>query len=628
MNVSITTHKAEYYPGDFLSGKVKITPNSKISISGIEMTLYMIEDWNHLRSDKRYESSNNTQNISVFYVKVNLFLNKPQNTSIELEPKEYEFPFEEKLPEYLLPSFEFPQNEFRAFLRYSLTAKVLSKKPISNSIFINIKAIPKNDNMDLNIKASLNAKKWGLFDKGETTLSASFPTKNYKLTDKIPIDVEIDNTKSKMKVIECKLKLIRKIIFRSKEDFTDKYFKEDNLIKIKNKINVDKKEKKYFNYNLDLSSISFKDFNYDGFSDPYKGTKNIKDLIPSLYGNILSCRYTVIVMLKFDTHIKKEERPKSILPIYIVHKLDDDHIIKAQKEIDRMKIKEEEKNRENLNLNNYGGFEIIKNDENKNIINSNSNNCINNNNININKKEDNIIIEKEENNNFYNNLNNQNNDKQNDDDYIEYDDLPSRETLLRLDQESKNKNIINDLNNNINNDFNNGNNNNININLNNNLNNNNNNKNNIINNYLFNENKEMINNNINEINGQNYINDDTMNYPTFDEININNNLNNNKAYNNNIDNNNFSNKNDKKDDKIYTNSGNNNIFYINNKENGNSNIQNMENNFDIYNNDNDEKVRESNFNLFDDDDENEEENNNKNNNNKEQNKVYDINAID
>ena len=85
---------------------------------------------------------------------------------------------------------------------------------------------------------------------------------------------------------------------------------------------------------MDLSSISFKDFNYDGFSDPYKGTKYIKDLIPSLYGNILSCRYTVIVMLKFDTHIKKEERPKSILPIYIVHKLDDDHIIKAQKEID------------------------------------------------------------------------------------------------------------------------------------------------------------------------------------------------------------------------------------------------------------------------------------------------------
>jgi hypothetical protein len=232
MEITIIPDKYEYYPGDILKGKVKLLPESKTSIKDIEISFYLIEDWNHLRSDKKYETSNNTQCVSLFYVRINLVFGKPDNTLIDLEPKEYIFSFEEKLPDYLLPSFEFPQNKFRAFVRYSLTAKVVPDAHVSNSTFINILAVPqKEDIKSLSMGTSLNVKKTGLFNKGETNFKVIYPTKNYKINDKVPIDIEIDNINSKMKVTECKLKLIRKILLEIRKTFVISIFKKKNLLK-------------------------------------------------------------------------------------------------------------------------------------------------------------------------------------------------------------------------------------------------------------------------------------------------------------------------------------------------------------------------------------------------------------
>ena len=283
MKVNIKLDKNEYYPGEFLTGSVKLEPDEKTSIKDIEMSLYLIEDWNHLRSDNKYETSNNTQCISVFYIRVHLFLDKSTNGIIDLNKEEYSFPFEEKLPDYLLPSFEFPQNKFRAFLRYTLTAKVVlsTDKSISSTVFLNINSIPQKGN-DLKMRSSINKNKWGLINKGQTELKVKYCTQNYKISDKIPVEVEIDNSKSKMKVIECKLKVFRKISFRDKNDFSVKYFQNDNVIRKVFKINVNKKEKKKLNFDIDLKTIDYKDFNYNGFTNTYKD-KNIayKDLIPS-----------------------------------------------------------------------------------------------------------------------------------------------------------------------------------------------------------------------------------------------------------------------------------------------------------------------------------------------------------
>ena len=148
---------------------------------------------------------------------MNEFLNLPKNNPIVLDQKEYTFPFEEKLPDFLLPSFEYPKIQWKAFLRYSLCLKAkIGEKNITSSIFIKINSIPRKNDKNFNLKASLPIKKWGIFDRGQTTLKALYLTKNYKLTDIIPVEIEIDNTNSKMKVTECKLKFNRKVIFIDK----------------------------------------------------------------------------------------------------------------------------------------------------------------------------------------------------------------------------------------------------------------------------------------------------------------------------------------------------------------------------------------------------------------------------
>jgi len=570
MEITIIPDKSDYYPGEMLKGKVKLLPESKTSIKDIEISLYLIEDWNHLRADKKYETSNNTQCVSLFYCRINLVFLKPDNTLIDLEPKEYIFSFEEKLPDYLLPSFEYPQDKFRAFVRYSLTAKVVPDSHISNSTFIKILAVPqKEDIQSLSRGTSLNAKKTGLFKNGETNLKVIYPTKNYKIYDKVPVDVEIDNINSKMKVTECKLKLMRKIIFRDKEDFCDKYFQEEKLIKKVFKVNVNKNEKKSFNFNLDLSEISFKDFKYDGFTDPYKGTKNIKDLIPSIDGNILSCEYTITAMLKFDSHVKKEERPKIVFPIYIVHQLGNDHIIKAQDEIRRLKINEEKEKNNNIIINDQnviGDNNFINENKNRNgngngnYINELANDEDNNNNNEYNpynnidldfKGNNNNIIEEKRENNYIENKQYIPNNNDDDDDF----DLPSKETLVEAYKNKEDNNIIN-------------------------------------------------NNNNNDSNG--YINNN--NYNNNNNLNINMNIGNNSNSNNNINN--------------INNIGYNNNLCINNK-----NMQNMGNNINSnnYDKNDDDDNKETDINLFDDDDEDDD---NKKNDEQNKNKIVDINSID
>ena len=362
MDIKIILDKPEFFPGDYLSGYITLKPQNKTSIKNIQMTFNLIEDWNHLRPDCKYETANNTQSLSVFNISLDHLKNSKDST-IDLEPKEYEFIFKEKLPDYLLPSFEFPQNKFRAFLRYNLSAKVKGiKENYNSSNFVKINAIPKKED-NLNIKASQLIKKWGVFSKGETELNANYYTKNYKLSDSIPVEIEIDNTKSKAKVKECKLKLFRKIIFRDKELFSDKYFQEDKLIREVFKAPVNKKEKKKFNFSIDLNKIVYKDFNYQGLTNPYKDKYSYMDLLPSLDGIILSCEYKLEIILKFDVNIKKEERPKVVLPIYIVHKLDDDHVKKAIEEAEQKKEKEL-----------VEGFEVIDEDDEKDNKNQKNNN--------------------------------------------------------------------------------------------------------------------------------------------------------------------------------------------------------------------------------------------------------------
>ena len=71
---------------------------------------------------------------------------KDNDKNILLESLNYTFPFTYKLPEFINPSFEYPTEKYRAFLRYNISSKILSNEyPGNTSVYILIQAIPKND---------------------------------------------------------------------------------------------------------------------------------------------------------------------------------------------------------------------------------------------------------------------------------------------------------------------------------------------------------------------------------------------------------------------------------------------------------------------------------------------------
>jgi hypothetical protein len=444
MEIKIKSEKKEYSPGEILSGNIIIIPTSPIIIKKISLELILIEDW----KQDNYNSGNNTQQISKFDIDIHKVLGKQENSIIKLEKKNYEFLFKLLLPEYLLPSFEYPGKECQAYLRYLINVKITTQKSnFSELMLININAIPKNDEKNLNMESSIDVKTWGFFSQGNAIFRASYPTKNYTFSDIIPIEVEIDNTSSSLAVTECKLRFLRTIILKNIENFSEEYNKEEELMIDIHTIMVKKNEKKKYYYNINLKNIDFSKFT---FENPYKNGKQLSDLMPSLDGSIIICQYSVLVRLNYESYVTDCNRPRFLMPVYIINTLptnkgqdnniksyksnieknslnlnniidDDDFslpsksmVINIEKEREREKeMKNGIKNKENINNNNY----------NNKITNENE---INNNNFKINY-------------NYIDEMNNNNNDYNNNYEDDDFNDLPSKNTIIRLKKEKKEK---------------------------------------------------------------------------------------------------------------------------------------------------------------------------------------------
>lgn len=72
MEIKINSEKKEYSPGEILSGKIIIIPNSPIIITKISIELVLTEDW---KPDYN-NSGNNTQQISNFDIDIHKVLGK------------------------------------------------------------------------------------------------------------------------------------------------------------------------------------------------------------------------------------------------------------------------------------------------------------------------------------------------------------------------------------------------------------------------------------------------------------------------------------------------------------------------------------------------------------------------
>ena len=219
----IILDKTQYFPGELLSGKISFTPDKEASIEDIEFSFNLLENWFY-SYDKKTENIN--YQITKFDLNLKKFFLENNSKYVHLFRKQYNYPFKYKLPDYLNPSFEYPSEKYRVYIRYSLNAKVKSDIYTGEtSLYVEIKGIP-NNNKNSKVEAtSLPIKRGSIFDIGNIILNASCDSKIFRFTSPIPVNINIDNTKSKVKATEFKIYLIIKIILINQINLKNKYNK-------------------------------------------------------------------------------------------------------------------------------------------------------------------------------------------------------------------------------------------------------------------------------------------------------------------------------------------------------------------------------------------------------------------
>ena len=583
--LKILLSKEIFFQEEEIKGEIWVLPPQPLVLQDIILKLRLFEGWFFQETSNVLYSD--TNDLIIYQVPLNLSKLLNVNTQlINMHPGEFKFPFSLKIPKNIHPSFEFPMPNRRAYIRYSVIADVVSPyfKCVNENLIV-IKSRPYVLNVPLKISNTSNVHKWGMIDKGSTTLTVSYPTTNYKFGDQIPLTVDVNNTRGKLNVIASKFSIIRKITFSNRNQ-TSKFPIEKTIFEYKYPINIPVGNSNSFNFSVIVNDPDVGKLNYTGIYNPFPFIKDYNILMPCVDGTLVKCRYFIHVSLSFSSIVTHSYKPRVDLPIWVTHQTMDQYLLEKKEDEELEKVIEISKIDYNSNFsinddNNNNQFSLIDNNDFNEGSNNNNNNNNNNefikSNYDFDSKNNFNRIPFQENHEMNFQLINENSDNNKISDNNYKNNIPRNDNF-------GNNNFRNNYNENNNYSNNNGgynvqnlNNNYNNNNYNNNIPNSNNNNNNISNYNNNNYNNNNNNNMPNYINNNNYNNNN--NIPNYNNNNYNNN-NNKPNYNNNNYNYNNNNNIPNYNSNNYYNNNNNNY---NNNNNNNNNIPNFNNNQIPYN---------------------------------------------
>ena len=351
--ITITTTKLDYFKGEYVEGNITLQNQIPIVLSDIFLNLYLLESWTYKDSNQTFGEIN-TQPLLTVKVGINKIL-KIETELINLSAGVFNFPFKFKLPDYLQPSFEFPLENKRGYIRYSLEAKFISPYVQgASSIYLIVKARPKVLNSPFSYSSVMNIHKWGLFDQGTTQLKVSYLTNNYNIKDSIPLKVEINNMRGKLKVTKCEVNMYRKIGYRKKNEDKNKYELENIIVNSVFQVDVAPMNQRTYDFLLIIKDKDAYKFNYTNSVNPYPDIIDISYLMPSVDGVILKCEYRIEVSLFFDSFVTSGYLPKVSLPVSITHQTQNEFNLEKQEDEDLKRAIEASKldmgNSNNINM--------------------------------------------------------------------------------------------------------------------------------------------------------------------------------------------------------------------------------------------------------------------------------------
>ena len=374
--VKIYFAKQFFYLGEYIKGSIRLDTTSSITIAGVLIQIFKCERW------KTNGTSDECKKLIVNYdLDLTQLKNfKRHNNEIVLRNGSNYIPFNFRFSEDNVPSFEFPHQRNKAFVRYSFNVNINSRhlsRSIRNSSFLLCllsRPVIDPDKL-LTIEENKNITKWGMINKGNIGFKVSIPGNNFKYDSKCQMDIEIDNTNGKVAVNNYKVVLRRFIEFKNKVGevkSTDKIKIVSESVKAK----VEPGSKKHFKYNLILKeNDTEKKYKYESGIIPYRiNMSKIDFFMQTIKGEIISCRYEIKVTLYNDMFAKSKNRPQIIIPIYIVHQLPIEYQLEIQQMIELEKIMRKsflQHNRKKENINNNNMEEHKKNRNEKRILDQN-----------------------------------------------------------------------------------------------------------------------------------------------------------------------------------------------------------------------------------------------------------------
>ena len=382
-----------YFPGEIIKGHIYLISGNYLNKGVIIYTIYGQEKIT--RNNKfKIECNNSTK---IFFSS----LQYPGLIKYSIL-KGISIPFQIDLPSYILPSFEFSvitnKNNNYGYIKNFLQIEI-PELNLMKQKFIIIRRPMIKFNSPLTFQSERNEKIFGLFNKGGPILKTSFDKNFYFFNEEINLKINFNNNNSKFNIKFIRIKLIRNVVFKLKENnddskindliFSDELFCKS--ININEKIDINDKNKDIIfeeKIKIKESENVFNKHSVDYLTLGLKDKSNLILFLPSFDSSLFKCEYIINIEGIYDTLFPIDNLIIN-MPISVYHKIEGNN---KNNEFNlfnsNINLNEENEEKEENNENEDGlipkpGFNKIENNNEiyKNIKNGDINDNINKNNI-------------------------------------------------------------------------------------------------------------------------------------------------------------------------------------------------------------------------------------------------------
>ena len=411
--LTIQFNKESYYEGQTVEGTIILEPKQNLVMNDILIKFKQSEYFVYVVDENNTISDINSQMFFEKRINAGEYMNMGSQM-ISLTPGSYKFPFQFTLPRDIPPSFEYPFHNRRASLRYTFSAELLSPyvKSLSET-YLWIKARPINIPSAIKHENYVKVKNVGIISRGQSGVALFTMANNFRINDMLPFTVDIYNEECAIRVTGVKISIKRIVTFMKggKE-----YQKRTAILRKRYPCICEKNSKNSFHYDdIQIRDNDLKDIDFNKSLNPYPFIDDVNLLMPNIKTNLIKCEYSLKATSYFDYSVLEKNRPRVEMPIYVTHQLQREY--EYEKDTNQKNGQGQEFAQRDFNrgFNNYGSNNNNNNNnwgnnkDNYGGNNNNSNNWGNNNNNNFGGNNNNNNSWGNNNNNYGGNNNNNNN---------------------------------------------------------------------------------------------------------------------------------------------------------------------------------------------------------------------------